>query len=98
MTLSASEKAHLWERTPLIDLQVLTVYLALPVYLLVADNLATRLYAGHVALVTRPVLKQEQPRGARLAYLVEHLPECLAAREEQQEHCNVGFCRLFHII
>ena len=41
------------------------------------------------ALAARPVLEEEQLRGACLAHLVEHFLECVAACKKQQQHGNV---------
>ena len=56
----------------LVMVEILALHVALPVNLLIADNLPASLNARHVLWSTWTILIEEQSRGTRLAYFVEH--------------------------
>ena len=76
--------------------QVVTVHLALPVDMFIADNLAAGLDARQVALSARSVLIEQQFGRTGLAHGLKHLSEGVAAGKEQQQYGNVGLGGMLH--
>ena len=64
---------------------------------LVAGNLSAGFYTRHIALATGTVLKEEQPRGARLPYFVEYLLKRIRTGEEQHQYCDINLSCFFHV-
>lgn len=84
--------------TPLVLLQVVAVYLALPVDVPIGGNLAARLNARQVTRPTWTVLIEEQLGGAGFPHLVEHFTEMVGTVEEEHQHGDICLEGLFHII
>ena len=64
--------------------KVVTMHLALPVDVFIADNLPASLYTCHIPLPTRTVLIKQQLRRPCLTHSIKHLPESVATGKEQQ--------------
>ena len=64
--------------------------------MLVAGYRAACLDALPVALSTGTILIEKQLGGARLAHGIKHLPEGVAAIEEEQQYGDVGFSGILH--
>ena len=73
-----------------------TVYLALPVDVLIGSNLPASLDTSHVALSARSVLIEEQFGGSCLTHGLEHLSESVGSVKEQQQYGDIGLDGLFH--
>ena len=80
----------------LVMVEITTMHLALPIYLLVAHDLATGHDTWLVTLVTWSVLIEQEHGGPCLAHSLEDLSERVAASEEQQQNGYVCLGGMLH--
>ena len=75
---------------------IVAVHLALPVDVLIADDLSARFDACDVALPSGTILEHKQSGGTCLAHLIEYLLQGIAAGEDQQQDGDIGLGGIFH--
>ena len=80
----------------LIMFQILTMYLTLPINVLIADNFPTSHDTCYILFTTGSVLIKEQLRGACTAHSLEYLGEGVAAGKEQQQYGDIGLGGMLH--
>ena len=77
-------------------IEIMAVYLALPINLLIAYDATAGLDTSRIACITRSILIKQQFRGPCLAHGFKHLLESVAAREEQQQYGDICLGGILH--